>query len=302
MPTLRASSHPTSDANEASTTPGPDPQLPMKAPEYFDGKSAANLRNFLYQLRTTFKAQPDRSEMSKIMYAASFFRDRARGWMEPYIDADEPPVWMESFKTFSAKLVDVFGDPDTVRNADYRLRKLRQTDTVADYVGEFRHFAQHLSWGDQAFAGQFFEGLKEPIQDELDKRTYVLELEPLIDLALRCDTLLRNRLDRRGHQSKLQPPAPKKDRSDATPKPQTAPKTATTRPSQSPGDGRVKFQPLTTEQKQYRRDNNLCMYCGDPGHFVDNCPTRPASSTPVRVAEAVFADRLPSGNDSAQEY
>ena len=80
------------------------------------------------------------------MYAASFFQDRARAWMEPYIDADEPPVWMESFKTFSAKLVDVFGDPDTVRNADYRLRKLRQTDTVADYVGEFRHFAQHLSW------------------------------------------------------------------------------------------------------------------------------------------------------------
>ena len=32
-----------------------------------------------------------------------------------------------------------------------------------------------------------------------------------------------------------------------------------------------KRAPLTVEQKKHRRDNNLCMYCGDPEHSVTEC-------------------------------
>jgi len=35
---------------------------------------------------------------------------------------------------------------------------------------------------------------------------------------------------------------------------------------------------LTAEERQRRRDNNLCMYCGKPGHWTPRCPSRPPNS------------------------
>lgn len=31
---------------------------------------------------------------------------------------------------------------------------------------------------------------------------------------------------------------------------------------------------LTQEERQRRRMNNLCLYCGEPGHYVRNCPLK----------------------------
>ena len=33
--------------------------------------------------------------------------------------------------------------------------------------------------------------------------------------------------------------------------------------------------PLPEEEKQQRRANRLCLYCGEPGHVAVNCPHRP---------------------------
>jgi 6-phosphogluconolactonase/glucosamine-6-phosphate isomerase/deaminase len=33
--------------------------------------------------------------------------------------------------------------------------------------------------------------------------------------------------------------------------------------------------PLSEEEKQRRRANRLCLYCGGPGHIAMNCPHRP---------------------------
>ncbi len=36
----------------------------------------------------------------------------------------------------------------------------------------------------------------------------------------------------------------------------------------------VCYQPLTRAERQRRQDNNLCLYCGAPGHRVSNCPRK----------------------------
>jgi hypothetical protein len=50
----------------------------------------------------------------------------------------------------------------------------------------------------------------------------------------------------------------------------------------------VKRGPLTDKQKAYRRDHNLCMYCGLAGHLWAACPIRHPSA-PLRSAAVNFS-------------
>jgi hypothetical protein len=36
----------------------------------------------------------------------------------------------------------------------------------------------------------------------------------------------------------------------------------------------AKFKPLTEAEKLHRRTNNLCFYCGNPGHIARQCPQK----------------------------
>ena len=53
--------------------------------------------------------------------------------------------------------------------------------------------------------------------------------------------------------------------------------------------------PLTAEEKDRRRINNLCMYCGLAGHFVGECPgrLRGRALRGVDVPSGTGADGLP---------
>lgn len=44
--------------------------------------------------------------------------------------------------------------------------------------------------------------------------------------------------------------------------------------SQMEGPTTQKHAPLTAAEKKHRRDNDLCLYCGDPGHKVSECSRR----------------------------
>jgi len=47
-----------------------------------------------------------------------------------------------------------------------------------------------------------------------------------------------------------------------------------TRPVGSPATA-IPRGPLSAEERQRRRDNNLCLYCGNGGHLAQNCPNAP---------------------------
>ena len=44
--------------------------------------------------------------------------------------------------------------------------------------------------------------------------------------------------------------------------------------------------PLSEEEKQRRRANRLCLYCGGPGHIAVNCPHRPRRQVNQIVASS----------------
>ena len=51
--------------------------------------------------------------------------------------------------------------------------------------------------------------------------------------------------------------------------------------------------PLTEDKRQYRRNSNLCLYCGQPGHIASNCPRK---ANRLNEIELESENHLPSGN------
>jgi len=62
---------------------------------------------------------------------------------------------------------------------------------------------------------------------------------------------------------------------------------------------------LTADECKRRLDNNLCMFCGGTGHFVDNCPkkTKKAKARAVAItAESSKTDsNLGANSESKKE-
>jgi hypothetical protein len=64
------------------------------------------------------------------------------------------------------------------------------------------------------------------------------------------------------------------------------------------GASRRKFTPLSQEEQDLRRINNLCLYCGQPGHRAAVCPLQFHRNTTAAVAtlepSAVVSESLPA--------
>ncbi len=285
----------------------------VKSPDPYDGKSPLQLKEFLSQVNLVFKLQPSAfsDDHGKIMFVASRLRGSAFTWVEPFIDDENPPPWMTSYRLFAEQLCKVFGELDFAYTAAHRIRALRQTGSAIAYVADFRRYASHLSWNEHALISQFLDGLKEPLQDELIRTDFPKKLDPLIEDAIRIDSFRHQRDVQRGRSKPSAPPLKNHRPSPGAPRPQvrfasapstSASATADGRDSRSanPDASRPKYQRLTEQQKDYRRKNNLCMYCGDKDHSVRECPLSKNRSRSARSAESSFPDDRSPGNEPAQ--
>src|ERR1035438_7292279 len=86
----------------------------------------------------------------KVMYAATYLQGSTCAWVQPYLDQDVLPVWMDDFPSFSRKIISVFGDPDLARTSIHKLKGLKQTKSAATYAAEFLCHAVFTQWNDEA--------------------------------------------------------------------------------------------------------------------------------------------------------
>src|SRR4051794_30544526 len=85
--------------------------------------------------------------------------------------------------------------------------------------------------------------------------------------AIRCDNLLFER-----HQERqLEVPGRSELSRPTAMGTSTFPSGSTVSNQAIPGG---KFQKLTEVERQRHRMNNLCMYCGEAGHFSQDCPNK----------------------------
>ena len=322
--------------------------MKARVPKPFSGEDRSALETFVGQCRLVFLVNPESfpSEQQKVLYASSYLEGIAYSWFDPILrkfdpDSDSPaPEELSSFKSFSASLSRMFGDPDLVRTKTRELRALRQTTSVAAYASEFQRLQAFISWNNQAFYDQFYDGLRENVKDGLaHAETRAGTFEELVQKAQKIDNRIAERITEKksshplpaSSSSRLQtpsastrpPPAP-----PASTRPQVPPpppvttarppsRSAAMAPSPAP-DGttpmeldtnrRVGFRPkLTATELQYRRVNNLCVYCGEASHYTRECPQkavadlRRAQYDQRRLTEITSIYHVPSEPSTVQD-
>src|SRR5271169_1154130 len=193
--------------------PARSEELKVIPPDPFNGKPASQLPGFLTQLRLVFATQPSQfqTDKFKVFYAASLLRGTAFSWIQPYLDMDHPPVWLSDFALFTAEITKIFGDPNLRISAARSLDHLRQTSSAAAYAAEFRRYATILNWEDEPLAHRFYQGLKDPIKDEIVRFGRPNQLEPLVQLTIDIDSRLYDRALERSLDIKPPPSVPKRN-------------------------------------------------------------------------------------------
>lgn len=249
----------------AITTTSKSLEKVLKKPPEFDGKDKKACQTFISQLNLFMSGNPHlfSDDRTKVTFAASYLRGEAYAWFEPHL-LDPNDELLRDYALFTAELLRNKGDPDRSRNTTRQLQSLVQTGSTADYSSRFYQLSAYLSWNDDALRDQFYTGLKKDVKDALafvdrDPAT----LKQLSDLAIRLDNRIHERRieDRRSSGSQLSrtfaprlPSAPVPMDLDAT--------------------RSGKFKPLTPQERQRRLENQLCLYCGEPGHRAGQCPAK----------------------------
>ena len=287
-PHLSSASNPTPSSSHPYVL---EPNVSL--PDKFNG-SRAHLRGFINQIRLIIRLQPQRyaSDFSRVGLVGTLLSGPAQAWFAPLMETSSP--LLDNFPAFLAELEATFGETDRRRTAVTKLYSLQQGSRPASiYASEFRQIACDVNWDDQALCDQFRRGLRNDVKTLLLNFPEPTSLSQVISQAVQCDNrLFELRQEERGTRG-----FPSSSRNVPLTRPYISVSPSTPRlPSSNDSltrmevDSRTpmeidhaRFQPLTDVQRQHRRDNGLCLYCGGPGHVIRHCPMRGPRHQPHRA-------------------
>ena len=258
----------------------------LNKPSTYDGKDRNACTTFISQVKLYIHGNPHlfMTEQAKVLFATTYLTNKAFAWMEPRIIKNTDPM-LSDFALFCEELLRNLGDPDREKNMSKKLRALKQTTSTAAYRTEFDNISQYLGWDEAAFREYFYEGLKESVKDSLALVPQEPEsFKDYQDLCIRLDNrIFERKQDSRGpnHKPAANLHTRRPTQAHPNPKPPVQVNNFTRGPTPMDLDAGAnrKYKPLTPQERQHRMQNQLCLYCGKPGHRAGDCPakqTRPA--------------------------
>ncbi|KAJ1155053.1 hypothetical protein NDU88_007789 [Pleurodeles waltl] len=138
---------------------------------------------------------------------------------------------------------------------------------LVSYLANFNRLVAETSWPEEKQAALFYRGLKEELKDilaQIDPQP--ANCQDLINLVLRLDHRLT---ERKGTRKKTE----KHSWHACDNKDSRTPRERTPEPMEI---GTIR-RPLTKDEKDLRRKNGQCLYCGRKGQFAKDCPIKTKS-------------------------
>jgi hypothetical protein len=215
-------------------------------------------------------------------------------------EVDDEEDILENYNNFISAVEAAYGDRLSVQEAEDKIRFLKQRGSMQEYISEFSTLQGQVRYNQAALVSQFKFGLSDPVRVLLQNQWH--SLQTMKDATEAATTAYQNhRLANRRpvvHRPVAQPwqhkPNPHPTRNPPAPAPASSGPTAMEL-------GAIRG-PLSSHEKERRRRDRLCMYCGTGGHFAAQCPNkRPPNASLNMVHEATvnfdFSSDL--GNESA---
>jgi hypothetical protein len=235
-------------------------------PEKFDG-DRTKLRDFVNQVRLVFRLQPHRyaTEKTQVGFIRSLLTGTALSWFSSLLEKDSP--LLANLDRFLDEFSRTFGERDRALIATTKLRTLQQRSRPASaYVAEFQQLACDLDWNDAALITMFRWGLRDDIKTLLLNLPKPTTLSEAIIQAIDYDNrLFEQRQERRllfgSYRADYTAPTRQTSSSISTPEPMQI--------------DTSRVRKLTKEEKERRRREHLCFYCGGKDHSLNNCPLKP---------------------------
>jgi len=233
------------------------------------------LKGFLAKMNLIFMINPDRfaNDETKVIYIISRLYGNAMNWAASLMENDDP--CLHNYEAFITKLKSVFGSYDSTFIANQKLRTIKQKrlGDIRNYILEFNRYADESSWNEEAKMDAFLAGLHDQIA------TRILEMFPGPRTLSAMQTIAA-RIDSRISTNRQFFNTPGRSNNNNN-------------NNNNQGRRRWNFNrknpkfkphaPLSKEEKERRRKENLCLYCGSPDHSLDNCPLKnkykPSTST-----------------------
>ncbi|KAM4065456.1 retrotransposon gag protein domain-containing protein [Hirsutella rhossiliensis] len=153
-------------------------------PGPFDG-THGTLRDFLTQLKAYHRFYPTKLSDPVERYSTQEI---------VYLERHSPDEVFASFQGFEEAITKVFGTTDEEREAEQKLRELRQRISASDYAAKFRQVTSKLDWDDEPLMSRFYDGLKEEVKDELYKENRPDNLSDYIAMARKLEPFLWEQL------------------------------------------------------------------------------------------------------------
>ena len=245
-----------------------DRGISPKNPDTYAGGSK-DLERFLSQCQLYFLLKGDdfKRPLEKVLFAGSHLRGPAADWFTPYIRdiargnnaRQETKELFGSFLNFEKGLEQLYGSRDKQRVVVRQLQQLKQQGPASQYTATFRRLALDSGWNDAALATQYYSGLRDSIKDELARGDRPDDLDALIERSISIDERFFERRMERGRYSGYTPN-------------QKQPRQPYYGPE--PMDLSATRGPLTPKDRDHRMKNNLCLYCGKPGHRARECKAK----------------------------
>ena len=257
----------------------------IAAPKPFSGKRSES-QEFILKCITVFTAQASTyyDDKTKLAYAINLLEKEVYEWVKPAMiaSADKKPAYIQTWEAFRKEFLKMFSDIDIKELSYQRIQALTQTGSASNYANEFRRHSLPLDWNDEPLRQHFFRGLKSEVKDKVLSPSDFIDLDALIENAIKWDNLLYQRRKDPNNKANEHKAASSNKPAATGSKPFTALTSEhkkslwTPRPSNI-GSGPAPMQVdstqrhLSQEEKDYRRENRLCFYCGKPNHSAFEC-------------------------------
>lgn len=270
-----ADSLPPSAADPVQSPP-PHTREPFVLPPEHYSRDIGACSAFLLQCSYVFNLQPNSyaTDKSHALYVMSLLKGRAAQWGTALWEGKSPIL--DLYASFVREMRKVFDHPvqgSVVASSLFALRQGFQS--AANHAIEFRILAAETVWKEPALVSLFRHGLSDELQDELAAREEPETLEQLVALVIKLDNHLRERQRERSSSSRRMASSPLSQSPTSPPKlpasshPPSAPRALPAAPEEPMQVGRSR---LTPEERQRLQNLQLCIYCGQPGHFLTQCP------------------------------